>query len=555
LNHDYPSIPDQFYASHNFGVMLKGGMSWVSPKVRLRIGESWVQTIEGYRRDNKMDTYPSIAAKLGGLYGKVIHMPEYRLVSFEVRRKFSQYDELFFAKIRTPAILHLVGFQLVGHDHYYPDFLPPDTRWCNLAASCTQEFAAMFNQAKARGWLVMPYTNPTFWTIDAPTVNNLPAPLTVKDISVQDEAGNPQYECYGPNCGYAVSPYVPFVKQRIDQMMTEMSVSVPSDMIFEDQIGARPWMYDYNPGSPSSTAYIQGWLEHVKEHKGKYLATELAFDRLAEYETGFYGSILLPQKLGQTNTNFGDLNWRVYPLAQMLARDKTLFYQHDLDLTTFSDTKYNLMWNLAMGYNLGDDLRLTEGDVHANPWLKLNGELQDHLLADYAGERVTDFNYLVPDISETRFQTVSVLANWTSSGYYTTPEGHTLPPNGWLVKGDGGRLAAGLLSAFNGQALSAGDHTLIVKRGLNTISVRQPMGGDTSLSLPLPEGWEGSDPLEGWAEDIQGNKLGAATWVVDGRGLTITWQGTVGGQEVEQVVFTNPNVEVRSIYLPLVRKS
>lgn len=412
----------------------------------------------------------------------------------------------------------------------------------------------MFNQAKSRGWLVMPYTNPTFWTVDAPTVNNLPPPLTIKDISVQDEAGNPQYECYGPNCGYAVSPYVPYVSQRLDQVMYDMTVTVPSDMIFEDQIGARPWMFDSNPSEPSPTAYIQGWLEHVKLYKGNHLATELAFDRLAENEAGFYGSILLPQKLGQTETNFGDANWRVYPLALMLTRDKTLFYQHDLDLNTFSDTKYNILWNLAMGYNLGDDLRLTEGDVHANPWLKLNGELQDHLLADYASERVTAFDDLAPNVTETRFQTVRVIANWSSSNSYATPEGHSLPVYGALIQDGEGWLTAGIFSVFNGQPLSAGDHYLIIKGLLNTISVRQPMGADTSLSLPLPGGWSAGDPLEAWAYDIQGNKLGAIAWVVDGRGLTFTWTGMVADQEVEQVIFTNSNVELEAVYLPLVSR-
>ena len=349
-------------------------------------------------------------------------------------------------------------------------------------------------------------------------MNNLPSPLTVKDISVQDRSGTPLYECYllgsASNCGYVVSPYVPFVAQRLDQFMTDMTTLVPSDLIFEDQIGARPWMFDFNPHSPTPISYIQGWIEHTRTYKNKLLGSELAFDRLAETVVGFYGSILLPQKLGQTETNWGDgtnwldRNWSPYPLAQMMSRDKTLFYQHDLALETFSDNKANIMWNLAMGYNLGDDLRLTEGVVHNNPWLKLNGELQDHLLADYASQRITNFTYLTPSVSQTDFQNFIVIANWDSENPYTVG-GNTLAPLGALIQNQNGSEIAGILTAFNGQPLSAGDHYLIIKRSLNQIVVRQPMGSDTSLTLALPPGWNALDPIQALAHDKAGNVISA----------------------------------------------
>jgi hypothetical protein len=478
-------------------------------------------------------------------------MPEYRLVGNEVGRKFSQYDSLFFSQIRTPALLHLVGYQPGGHDHRSPDYFPPNTSLCDVPANCTQEFAAMFNQAQARGWLVMPYINPTWWNPDGATLQNLPPPLTVASISVQDRDGNAVYETYGPNGGYVVSPYAPFVQDRLDQFMSDLTTLVPSDLIFEDQVGARPWMFDFNPASPTPYHYIQGWIEHTRTYQDKLLATELAFDRLAETEVGFYGSVLLPQKLGWTTSNWGANNWTIYPLAQMLTRDKTLFYQHDLDLNTFSDTKANITWNLAMGYNLGDDLRLTEGDVHSNPWLKLNGELQDHLLGLYAGERVTGYTNLAASVTRTDFQTVGVIANWDSASSYTTG-GFTLAPSGALVQDQNGLLTAGILTTYNGVPLSGGDHYLIIRVGLGEISVRQPMGASTSLALPWPPGWQPGDSLQASALDISGVPLGSLALSTSAQGITFTYPLTVASQEVEQVRIVNSDIAIRRLFIPLV---
>lgn len=548
--------PGAYSVSHNFGVMLKPDQKWTSPMVRLRFSKNWPETILDYRTDNELDKFPSIQAKLGPLYNKIIHMPEYRLVTSEVGRKFSEYASLFFSQLRTPGILHPVGYQPGGHDHYSPDYLPPAASWCNVAANCTQEFAAMFNDAKAAGWLVMPYINPTWWN-PGPTLNNLPSPLTVKDISVQDRSGTPQYECYAlgsaSNCGYVVSPYVPFVGQRLDQFMTDMTSLVPSDLIFEDQTGARPWMFDFNPLSPSPISYIQGWIDHAQTYKNKLLGSELAFDRLAETEVGFYGSILLPEKLGQTETNWGDGNWTLYPLAQMMSRDKTLFYQHDLALETFSDNKANITWNLAMGYNLGDDLRLTEGAVHSHPWLKLNGELQDHLLADYASERITNFVYLTPSVTRTDFQKFFVIANWDSQNTYTVG-GSTLGWLGALIQNQDGSEIAGILSGFNGQPLSSGDHYLIIKSSPIEIIIRQPLGSDTTLSVPLPSGWIAGDPIQVTALNKAGTSITTIPYDLSGQGLTFLLQANMSGQEVEAVRIIDPNFTIHNLYLPVLAR-
>ncbi len=236
-----------------------------------------------------------------------------------------------------------------------------------------------------------------------------------------------------------------------------------------------------------------------------------------------------------------------------MARDLTLFYQHDLDLNTFSDSKANITWNLAMGYNLGDDLRLTEGNVHDNPWLKLNGELQDHLLADYASERITGYANLAAYVTRTSFENVEVIANWDSTNPYTIG-GYTLSPSGALIQDQFGRLTAGILTSFNGYPLSAGDHYLIVKVELDQISVRQPMGSSTSLTLPLPAGWKTGDPIQAHAEDINGNSLGSISLSVSNQGITFVFPLILSEVEVEQVLIGNSNITPHLVYLPILNR-
>ncbi len=48
--------------------------------------------------------------------------------------------------------------------------------------------------------------------------------------------------------------------------------------------------------------------------------------------------------------------WRPYPLATLMTRDKTLFYQHDLAPETMTVDKATLTWNLAYGYMLSYDV-------------------------------------------------------------------------------------------------------------------------------------------------------------------------------------------------------
>ncbi|MGH7456833.1 MAG: hypothetical protein ACRENG_36120, partial [bacterium] len=342
-----------------------------------------------------------------------------------------------------------------------------------------------------------PYTNPTWWDDESPTLRNLPAPLTIDSIAVLDENGQPVYEYYGPNGGYVVSPCHPFVTQRIDRMVREMTEDLPSDFLFEDQIGARPARYDFNKACATPLGYIQGWLEHTRKHTAKRLATELGFDRLLETEIAFHGSVLLPERLGFTAQWWGNGNWRYYPFTSLLAHDKVLFYQHDLAPETMTHDKATLSWNLAFGYMLSYDL--FTGHFNAPAWREVAAIFQSHVASRYVGEKMDDYITLASGVTQSNFAGITVVTNWTPNSYVTGS--HTISSLGTLVTSKDGSLTAGIFTAYNNKPLSAGDHYLIVEKStkMDSIRVWQPLGNDTQLTIERPSVWPDSNAIHVFA--------------------------------------------------------
>ncbi len=542
--HDDDYVSDSSVYYHSYGVRMSDDQTWTTPWVRIRISQTHLETIAAYRADNGLDRLISLEEKLGSLYGQVVRSPLFKADTAQLSIPFSQYDDLL-SQAPTPGILHPVAFQPGEHDENYPDFLPPDPRW-----GTTEEFATMLRHAQSLGFLVMPYTNPTWWDDESPTLQNLPPGTVITDVAVLDNQGTPLYEYYGSHGGYVMSPYAPFVQQRLGQLVLSMTVDIPSDMLLEDQIGARPWLFDHNPSSPYPTAYIDGWLEHTRAYSDSLLMTELAFDRLAETEVGFNGSVLLPERYGYTAEWWGAGAWHPYPLAPLMVRDKVLFYQHDLAPETFTVDKATLTWNLAFGYMLSYDLVESEfGGGLDSEWLGLTGAFQKNVVARYADELMTGLIYLEDDVTQTSFETYTVIANWDEVDAFNSG-GHTLPPLGALVTSADGALTAGVFTQYNDMPLTAGDHYLIEDRDLNWITVYQPIGADTSLTLELLPGWSPSDPIEAWAYTAAGGLVGSVPVTVTAQGVTFVYHQQIAEQPVGYYKVLKPS----KIFLPLILK-
>lgn len=544
FNHDDEYLPDSTYYYHTFAAKLNDGDTWLSPWIRVSISQLPLETITNYRTDNRIDNFHTIQDKLGQLYSKVVQSPLFKADANQLAIPFSQYPTLL-SQVPSPGILHPVGFQPRGFDENYPDFIPPAANWGTIA-----EMAAMFEQAQNLNFLVMPYTNPTWWDDESPTLQSLTPPLTITDVAVLDEASIALYETYGTHGGYVMSPYSPFVKNRLNQLNNSMTGEVPSDMVFEDQIGARPWVFDFNSSSPSPTAYSQGWLEHTYIYSDTVLMTENGFDRLAETVTGFHGGVFLAERLGDTEVWWGIDTWRPYPLATILVRDKVLFYQHDLAPETFTTNKTTLLWNMVFGYMLSYDLvESSYGGGVNNSWIDVVSSFQRYVLSHYANEKLMNFTDLQENVTQTTFESFTVIGNWDEENSYNTGQ-YVLPPEGVFLTKNDGTLKAGVFTHYNNVPLSNGEHYLIEERGEKTITIRQPMGTATNLTIELLSSWNMTDMIEVWAYSDNNEVIGkVSASIVDGK-VTFIYQREIEGQAVSHYTI----LEAHQIFLPVILK-
>ncbi|PWU24567.1 MAG: hypothetical protein C5B48_05770, partial [Candidatus Rokuibacteriota bacterium] len=425
-----PCSDSLFCVTHVYSTLVRDGDTWKSPLVRIRIGDPVTQTILAYRHENGIDAYPSLAAKVGELAPVLAKAP---LIKADLSRGLPPFPQwgAQLDRLPSPALVHPVAFQTGGFDEHDPDFLPPDPQW-----GTTDDFRSAVAAAHARGQLVMPYLNVGWWDANSPTVQGLPPGLSVQDLAIQDAAGRPIDETYGEHDGYIVSPWVPFVRSRVDRLMDEWRSEVPVDCLFFDQIGARYWHYDFNPAEPTPLAYDDGWLSLMAPYAKRCLMAEDGWDRLAASFSGFHGGLLLMERqFKEPDVKWGSGNWVPYPLAGWLLGDKVLFYQHDLYEGTMTTDPETLTWNLAYGFVLSYDWEGSP-DTLSGPWLDLVGRVQRTLGPYYAGKQPTAFRQLAPAVTETSYGDYSLVANWSRTQPFDL-DGRRIAPLGFLARAGG----------------------------------------------------------------------------------------------------------------------
>ncbi|HEY2937248.1 MAG TPA: lytic murein transglycosylase [Gaiellaceae bacterium] len=456
-----------FCLTHDFYTWVDLGDRWQSPTVRLRIGRPVEQTILDYRIDNKIDAYPSLEEKLGPRLDTLVHAPLIKADLWKGLHPFAEWKREL-GRLPSPALLHPVAFQLHGHDQSDPDFLPPDPVW-----GSTADLEGAVSDAHAHGLLVMPYLNVSWWTIGSSTVNAL---SSISSVAALDAAGQPLIDRYAA-LGYAVSPFVPAVKRVVSSVLDQWRTEVPADCIFLDQIGARSWRYDFNPAAPTPLAYYDGWLALLRPYADRCVMVEDGWDRLAATAVGFHGSALaIEREHRQPDELYGAGNWQPWPLALWLFHDKVLTYQHDLYDGTMTADSEVLTWNMAFGNVLSYSWDDWHGTLES-PWLQLVAEFQRALGPLYAGKPLTAWKVVSDGVTESDFGSFTVVANWGSSAY------QGIAPQGFLARGPGVQAGA-FTGSFGGVPLSSGAHYLLIEGA----DVRQPVGADTDLGVPLPAG-------------------------------------------------------------------
>ena len=470
-----------FCITHSFDTQIADGTTWTSPLVRIGVGETVDKTLSGYRTDNGIDNWPSVADKLGARAQRYESSP---LIKADLRKNlppFAQWGAQL-NRLPSPVLLHPVRYQPGRFDEFAPDFLPPDP-----SVGTTADLRTMIADAHEHDDLVMPYLNVSWWNVNSPTVHRLLAEGGPAQFAALKQDGTPRIDTYVPFSGYVVSAYTKAAQDRVHELMDQWQQEAPTDCYFIDQLGARPWIRDYNPAAPDSLSYYDGWLALMAPYASRCLMVEDGWDRLAKSFSGFHGGLLDVQRESlEADKVFGPGNWEPYPMAEYVLHDKVLMYQHDLAEETMTTDPYTLTFNVAYGFMLSYTWDGTTDSIES-PWLDVVGSFQHALGALYAGQPLQDFRSSGANQTVTEFPNLTVTANWNASS------------PGFLAQAKDDSVTAGSVTGtFDGSALSPGTHDLLVTRTNAEVTVHQPLGADTPISVRVPASWAGSAVRGTW---------------------------------------------------------
>lgn len=427
---------------HNFATYIYPYTTWSSPTMRFQIGLDTRLALEDYAHVHRFDRTLSLEQKLGDpLFSKVA---QDLMVKIHIPGSFQTVTQGL-SELPRNTLLHPVAYWRGGFDHNYPDFLPPDEKLGGVVG-----FSKMITTAQKMGMLVMPYINPTWWN-ESESLNLLHR----ENISVYNLDGTLRWEEYFKNGGYAVTPTHDGVRRTIVQLINRLKNDYGIDLLFEDQIGARSWLYDRNPRALSPTGYTQGLIDMARMHSQSLpIFTERGFDQLIPWESGFCG---LPTEsypeFDDYNAQWGKGNWTIYPLALYLAHDKVGFYQHDLSVPTMTRYLKQLSWNLVYGYGLS--INMTEHPSKEEiAWWNLLGRIQKEVCAKYMGKKLTDYQQFPNGVVKSTFEDYSILGNFSGGEFTAIPTGDSkiqVAKDGFLVVDSQNNNVAGVFTQYNNQ--------------------------------------------------------------------------------------------------------
>ncbi len=488
------------YAERAFGTYVPPGQTWQTPVVRLLLGSTVTNALAAYSQANQFTRRleDKMAPAVLDQFKKSL------LVYYggNCADKLAYLDQL-----PSPALVHFADYLMGGFDKEYPDHLPPNS-WFGTPADMT----TFFQRCHQLGLLVMPYSNPTWWCDHprGPTfLREGEAPLLRKFD------GSLSYELYGANDGYTVCHWHPAVQAANRFTRQQFTTNYPVDVLFEDQCGARTWLYDTNPASPTAYAYADGLISMVAEDSQvKPLSTENGWDRIVNYESQLCGLTWAivptegaPSWVTYMKDRFSPETWDIFPVAQYLAHDKAAFIHHDLG--QFVSTDQVLPWTLGLGYGLSYQMQATDLAQRAKrEWLDWLDRLQKSVCARYVGQPVLAFvqdrgtNLVTePDgVMRATYGQVNVIANLTPSPQLDS--GVALAPFGFCATAPG--MIAARLNSLPGSGPGQDSVSFVVEDNPGNAGLWIYSTGERSVSIQLPRNLDGTATV-GWDSGATAN--------------------------------------------------
>ena len=373
------------YCDHAFSAYVKPGAIWRTPAVRITLGTPVTEDLARYCAANGLTR--TLAEKVKPEALARLRQSVLVYLGGSCREKS---DAL--GRLPVPTLIHFADYLKGGFDKQYPDHLPvrPDF-------GTPESFKAFFDAAHARGHLVSPYTNPTWWCDHpkGPTFEREGEAPLLKGLD-----GKPVYERYAQNDGWTITLWHPAVQAANRLTVRQFTQEFPVDVLFQDQCGARGWHYDTNPASPSPTAYSEGMIAmNDEDSRTVPLGTENGWDRVANYQTllcGMSWAIVptenAPFYVRPFKDNYPPNTWEIFPLAQAVAHDKAVFLHHDLGQFVTNDQV--LTWSLGLGYSLSYSIYAPALAKDApREWLAWLDRLQKSVCARFIGAPLRDFRH------------------------------------------------------------------------------------------------------------------------------------------------------------------
>jgi len=419
------------------------GATWDSPVIRLKAGGTPQSAILAYTAENGFDRplKDKLTPRLLDLWRQCVH--------FKSNMGTAAEDTNLVDALPSPSILHIAHYLHGGFDKELPDHLPPNPKY-----GTDDEFAKLVAQIHQKGDLFMPYTNSTWWCDNpkGPTFQRAGDAALLRGLD-----GMPHRESYGVNTGWTVTPYHPAVLEAEKSLLDAFQGDLQADILFQDQIGARPAQYDFNSPSPTPYAYTQGLIELARRASERFpVSTEDGFDRLLNIESQFCG---LTQSIGaiprhkemRYSQRLADEDWELFPIAQYIAHDKAFFMHHDLEEGAVDRTA--LAWTLALGYQLSTSVAAAQlQDAAKLEWFAQLDKLQKAFGPHYMGASLSSFRYLRGSgehgVMEASYGDMRIVSNLTAQTYI---DGQVIiAPNGFYARA--GVIEAGYLTSYHGQA-------------------------------------------------------------------------------------------------------
>jgi len=374
------------YCDHAFSAYVKPGETWRTPAVRMTLGTPVYEDLARYTAANGL-TRP-LSAKMKPESLAQLKQSVLLFLCGPCREKTDLLD-----KLPVPTLIHFSDYLKGGFDKEYPDHLPvrPDF-------GTPEEFKAFFDRAHARGHLISPYTNPTWWCDHpkGPTFEREGEAPLLKGLD-----GKPAYERYSKNDGWTITFWHPAVQAANRLTVRQFTRDYPVDVLFQDQCGARAWRYDTNPASPAPFAYSEGMIAmNDEDSRAVPLGTENGWDRVANYQTllcglswGIVPTEHHPVWVRLFKATVPPDTWEIFPLAPAVMHDKAIFLHHDLGQFVTNDRV--LSWTLGLGYSLS--YRATCSDLAKldapREWLAWLDRLQKSVCARHLGTPLRDFKH------------------------------------------------------------------------------------------------------------------------------------------------------------------